>query len=78
MTTIQTNTLPEYPYGSARTMVHLRGLYLRECFDAWKQAEEDGIMLPETDDPGYVSLEKLWLSGSLRGIPQIWGFKYNQ
>ncbi len=57
MTPIQANTLPEYRYGAARTMVHLRGLYLRECLEAWKQAKEAGIALPETDDPSYISLE---------------------
>ncbi len=65
MNEIQPNTLPEYRYGAARTMVHLRGLYLRECYEAWKQAKAIDLVLPETDDPSYVSLEKL-LSHVLR------------
>lgn len=65
MTPIQANTLPEYRYGGARTMVHLRGLYLWECLEAWKQAQKIGLTLPETDDPSYVSLEDL-LSHVLR------------
>ena len=65
MKPIQANTLPEYRYGSARTMVHLRGLYLRECLEAWSIAKEIDLSLPETDDPSYVSLEAL-LSHVLR------------
>ncbi len=62
---IQTNTLPEYRYGAARTMVHLRGVYLKECFEVWKNAKAIDLVLPETEDPSYVSLEKL-LSHVLR------------
>jgi hypothetical protein len=52
-------TLPAYRYGAARTMVHLRGLYLLSCFEAWKQAKSADLQLPETDNPAYVSLETL-------------------
>ncbi|MBC8505180.1 MAG: hypothetical protein ISR58_06660 [Anaerolineales bacterium] len=65
MITLRTNTLPKYCYGAARSMVHLRGLYLKECFEAWKQAKAIDLVLPETDDPSYVSLEDL-LSHVLR------------
>lgn len=65
MTPVQANTLPEYRYGGARTMVHLRGLYLRECLSFWKEAKKIDLTLPETDDPSYVSLEAL-LSHVLR------------
>lgn len=60
MTPIQKSSLPEYRYGAARTMVFLRGQYLLECLDAWKQAKAAEIVLPETEDPAYVSLEKLF------------------
>ena len=53
------STLPEYRYGSARTLVFLHGQYLRECFEAWRKARAYGIALPETDDPSYASLETL-------------------
>jgi len=65
MTLIKANTLPKYRYGGARTMVHLRGLYLRECNEVWKKTKEIDLTLPETDDPSYVSLEAL-LSHVLR------------
>ncbi len=58
-------SLPKYKYGAARTMVYLRGLYLQECHETWKQAKTAKIELPETDDPAYISLEAL-LSHVLR------------
>ncbi len=57
--TIAKNTLPEYRYGAARTMVFLRGQYLLEFWTAWQQAKAANLQLPATDDPGYVSLETL-------------------
>lgn len=65
MTLFDKKSLPEYRYGAARTMVFLRGQYLLECLDVWKQAKAEDIVLPETDDPSYVSLENL-LSHVLR------------
>jgi len=65
MTPIEKKSLPEYRYGAARTMVFLRGQYLLECLDIWQQAKAASIVLPETDDPSYVSLEGL-LSHVLR------------
>jgi uncharacterized damage-inducible protein DinB len=53
------NPLPTYRYGAARTMVFLHGQYLQEFLDAWQVAEASRIVLPETDDPNYVSLEML-------------------
>ena len=56
---MQKNTLPEYRYGAARTMAHLRGQYLLAFLSIWKQAKENGIVLPESDHPGYISLVTL-------------------
>lgn len=53
------NTLPTYKYGSARTLVNLHGKYLQEFLVAWKKAKAAEIELPETDDPGYESMETL-------------------
>ncbi|MBT3337844.1 MAG: hypothetical protein HN855_07860 [Anaerolineae bacterium] len=53
------NTLPPYQYGSARTMVDLHGKYLQECLAVWKEAKDAKIALPETDHPGYQSMERL-------------------
>ena len=53
------NTLPEYKYGAARTMVDLHGQYLQQFLAIWKKAKAAEIDLPETDHPGYVSIEAL-------------------
>ncbi len=53
------NTLPTYCYGAARTMVFLNGQYLQDCLAVWRRAKAANLVLPETDDPNYVSLEKL-------------------
>ncbi len=59
------NTLPAYRYGAARTMVFLHGQYLQDFPKVWQQAKVSEIELPQTDDPSYVSLERL-LSHILR------------
>ncbi len=53
------NTLPEYRYGAARTMVYLHGQYLQDFLAVWQKAKAANLQLPETDDPSYVSLETL-------------------
>lgn len=53
------NTLPAYQYGAARTMVDLHGEYLQNFLIVWKKAKAAEIGLPETDHPGYVSMETL-------------------
>lgn len=53
------STLPAYRYGGARTLVSLHGQYLQTCVEAWRRAKASDLVLPETDDPSYVSLETL-------------------
>lgn len=53
------NTLPTYKYGAARTMVFLHSQYLQEFLVVWKKAKAAELILPETDHPGYVSLDML-------------------
>ena len=53
------NKLPVYKYGGARTMVFLHGQYLKDFLEIWRKAKASEIVLPETDHPGYVSLEML-------------------
>lgn len=53
------NSLPEYHYGSARTMVNLHGQYMQDLLVVWKQAKAVDLELPETDDASYESLETL-------------------
>jgi hypothetical protein len=53
------NPLPEYRFGAARTMVYLHGQYLQDFLKVWQQAKAANLVLPETDDLSYVSLETL-------------------
>ncbi len=53
------NPLAAYKYGAARTIVFLHGQYLEEFLAVWKKAQTSQITLPETEHPGYVSLEAL-------------------
>lgn len=71
------NTLPEYRYGAVRTMVDLHGKYLQEFLDVWKQAKIVDISLPETDHPGYVSMDAL-LSHAFRAARSYMIWMCNQ
>jgi len=53
------NTLPKFRYGGGRTMVNLHGQYMQEFLAVWKKAKTAEIDLPETDHPGYASMEAL-------------------
>jgi uncharacterized damage-inducible protein DinB len=53
------NILPPYKYGSARTLVNLHSEYLLVFLPVWRKAKAVNLPLPETDHPGYVSLETL-------------------
>lgn len=53
------NPLPAYRYGGARTMVFLHGQYLQKFLEVWQKAKVSKIVLPQTDDPNYVSMETL-------------------
>ncbi len=49
----------EYQYGGARALVILHERQLRKFVVAWRHAQRAGVVLPETDDPNYASLEAL-------------------
>ncbi len=51
--------LTEYRYGGTRALVILHERQLRKFLVAWRRARKAGVMLPETDDPSYASLEAL-------------------
>ncbi len=51
--------LANYQYRGARAMVLLHEQYLREFWETWKIAKAAGLVLPQTDHPGYASLETL-------------------
>ena len=51
--------LAEYQYGGARALVILHEKQLRKFLVTWRHAKRAEVVLPETDDPSYVSLEAL-------------------
>ena len=51
--------LKPYRSGGARALVLLHDRHLRSFVDTWFQAQAAGVVLPETDDPSYVSMEAL-------------------
>ncbi len=48
-----------YAYGGARALVQLHDRHLRSFVAVWKQAFEEGVPLPPTDDPTCQSLEAM-------------------
>jgi uncharacterized damage-inducible protein DinB len=52
-------TLKEYKYNGARSLVLLHEKYLASCLNTWIEAKRIGLVLPETDDKDYESLETL-------------------
>lgn len=44
-----------YQYGGAKTLVALHEQSLREFLDVWREADRQGIVLPETSNPNYAS-----------------------
>jgi len=51
--------LKNYSYRGARADVLLHEQYLKEFAHVWKRAYEEGVVLPESEDPDYASLESL-------------------
>lgn len=57
--------LGNYKYRGARALVLLHEQHMRQCLAVWKQAKAANVMLPQTEDTDYQSLEAL-LSHVLR------------
>ena len=51
--------MEEYRYGGARALIALHDHHMRSCLQVWKQGKKAGIVLPETTDPSYKSMETL-------------------
>ena len=51
--------LKEYKYNGARSLVLLHEKHLVSCVQVWREAKRAGIILPETDDENYESMETL-------------------
>ncbi len=49
----------EYRYGGTRALVILHERQLRKFLVVWRRAKRAGVVLSETDDPNYASLETL-------------------
>jgi uncharacterized damage-inducible protein DinB len=53
------NDIKEYKYRGARALIVLQEQQLRSLLSVWKEAKKNNIILPETDDKDYQSLESL-------------------
>jgi hypothetical protein len=51
--------MKEYSYGGARALVALHKLRMHLFLETWQKAKKAGIILPETTDPSYKSMETL-------------------
>ena len=53
------NTLKKYKYNGARSLVLLHEKHLASCLSVWREAKKAGLILPETEDKDYESLDTL-------------------
>jgi hypothetical protein len=66
--------LLNYKFRGARSLVLLHEFHLPSFYNTWKQAKEEGIKLPETDNPDYESMQTLlvhvlgWAGNYMRWI----------
>lgn len=49
----------EYSYRGARALVLLHEEHINSFWEIWQQAKTKGVLLPETSDPDYESMETL-------------------
>jgi uncharacterized damage-inducible protein DinB len=52
-------TLKEYKYNGARSLVLLHEKHLVSCLNTWHKAKKIGLILPNTEDEDYESLDTL-------------------
>ena len=53
------NSLKRYKYNGARSLILLHEKHLLSCILTWREAKKNGVILPETDDENYKSLDTL-------------------
>ncbi|MCP5047568.1 MAG: hypothetical protein GY940_10375 [bacterium] len=53
------NKIPEFKYRGARALTIMHQEEMRRFVETWKEAKEAAVILPETKDPDYESLETL-------------------
>jgi len=51
--------MKKYSYGGARALVALHDQHMRSLLETWRKAKKTGIVLPESSDPAYKSLDTL-------------------
>jgi hypothetical protein len=51
--------MKDYTYAGARALVALHDQYMRSFLATWKKAKTAGVILPQTTDPAYKSMEAL-------------------
>ena len=51
--------MKEYTYGGARALIALHEKHMRSYLETWRNAKKAGVVLPQTDDPSYKSMETL-------------------
>ncbi|HEY3295497.1 MAG TPA: hypothetical protein VGL38_08660 [bacterium] len=51
--------LQNYKYRAARALLILQEYGLRHFLESWRKAKAQGVVLPETDNPAFESLEYL-------------------
>lgn len=53
------NQLERYRYAGAGAMVQLHEHHMRMLVSTWRTAKSSSVLLPETDNPDYTSMEAL-------------------
>lgn len=51
--------MKDYAYGGARALVALHDQHMRSFLATWQKVKSAGIVLPQTTDPAYKSMETL-------------------
>lgn len=71
--TVQDPSLIDYQYRGARALVLLHEKHLLSFLETWRLAKRAGVILPETEDPDYESMETLLahVLGAARGY-MVW------
>ena len=49
----------EYSYGGARALIALHARHMHSFLETWRKAKTAGVVLPQTSDPSYKSMESL-------------------
>ena len=56
---MKSETFPIYEYNGARSLIILHAKHINSFFKVWCKAKDHNVLLPNTEDPDYESLETL-------------------